>query len=142
MYRLSLISLTTIAMTTLAAGNVNAQETRTISPSGTAYGLAVTYDFIFSNSKISGYVGPRILFVSASDNAGTTVNVKANETNIGLIAGVDYAISDKFTAGINATYDVSRSGSYSVTGSNNGRDRTESISGSGFNVGINLGYSF
>jgi hypothetical protein len=111
-------------------------------PSGTAYGLAITYDFIFSNSKLSGYVGPRLLFVSASGDAGGSVKVTANQTNIGLLAGIDYQISDRFTAGLNAIYDFSRSGSYTITGSNNGFDGTRSISSSGFNVGINLGYSF
>lgn len=137
MHRLSLISLTTILMTAIAGISVNAEQ---LVPSGTAYGLAVTYDFTFSNSKISGYVGPRVLFVSASGNVQSLI-VNANETNIGLIAGVDYAISDKWTAGINAIYDVSRSGSYSASGSKNS-DGTYPISGSGFNVGINLGYSF
>jgi opacity protein-like surface antigen len=116
---------------------------------GTAYGLAITYDFKSPDSKIVGYVGPRILFGSAS-GSGTLVNgnkfsTSANETSIGLTAGADYAISPDFTAGVNATYNFSRSGtgSYTETTPTITRDPiNSSISGATFNVGLNFGYRF
>ncbi len=127
-----------------AAGKSTSTTITNLVPSGTAYGLAVTYDFTFTNSKISGYVGPRVLFVSASGDV-ESVNVNANQTNIGLIAGVDYAISDKLSAGLNATYDFSRSGSYTAKGyvANSPLNGTFPLSGGGsFNIGVNVGYSF
>jgi opacity protein-like surface antigen len=121
---------------------VSGPTTTQLVPSGTAYGLAITYDLAFSDSKLSGYVGPRILFVSASGRIGS-VNINANQTNIGLLAGVDYKISDQLTAGLSAIYDFSRSGSFTATGSTTANSNgTTSYSGSGFNVGVNLGYSF
>lgn len=110
---------------------------------GTGYGLAVTYDFKSPDSKIVGYVGPRILFGSASGSGtrgGTAFTTSTNETNIGLTAGADYAITPDFTAGLNATYNFSRSGTTSVTATD--RTFSSSISGGTFNVGINAAYSF
>jgi opacity protein-like surface antigen len=113
--------------------------------SGIGYGLAVTYDFKSPDSKIVGHVGPRILFASTSGSGtftGTTqgFTTSTNETNIGLTAGADYAIAPDITAGINATYNFSRSGTTSVTSS--GGTTSTGLSGGTFNVGINAAYSF
>jgi opacity protein-like surface antigen len=111
--------------------------------SGTGYGLAVTYDFKSPDSKIVGYVGPRILFGSASGSgtiAGQAFTTSTNETNIGLTAGADYAIAPDFTAGLSATYNLSRSGTTSVSANN--ITNSTSISGGTFNVGINAAYRF
>jgi opacity protein-like surface antigen len=113
--------------------------------SGIGYGLAVTYDFKSPDSKIVGYVGPRILFGSSSGSgtfAGSTqgFTTSANETNIGLTAGADYAIAPDITAGINATYNFSRSGTATLT--SGGLTGSTALSGGTFNVGINAGYSF
>lgn len=111
--------------------------------SGTAYGIALTYDFKSPNGKIQGYVGPSILFGSASRS--DTVNglprtASASETNIGLTAGTDFIISDNFTAGINTTYNLSRSGSFNVNVP--GVAINAPISGGNFTAGFNFGYNF
>jgi|GEM_PF-6737043 len=110
-------------------------------PSGLAYGTALTYDFTSPKSKFSGYVGPRFLFASASGKTQGGVSTSASETNIGLIAGVDYAISTNVTAGLNATYDFFRSGSYTLTRTKNGTYNIP-ISDGDFRIGINFGYGF
>jgi opacity protein-like surface antigen len=109
---------------------------------GTAYGLTVSYDFKSSDSKIVGYIGPKLLFASASGsgNNGNDFTTNTNETNIGLTIGADYAISPDVTAGLNATYNVLRSGTTSVTSS--GKTFSDSISGGNFNVGMNVSYNF
>jgi hypothetical protein len=111
---------------------------------GIAYGLGVTYDFKSPDGKISGYVGPRVLFASAS-GSGTFINggsytTNTTETNIGLTAGADYAISSDITAGLSATYDFARSGTASAT-DNNGTSSAP-LSGGNFKVGVNFGYNF
>ncbi len=104
--------------------------------SGTAYGLGITYDFAFPNSQISGYAGPRILFASDSRQGANS-----NLTNIGLVAGADYKISQNFTVGLNIIYNVSASGSYSVPTPSS--RYVDSFSDSGdFRFGINAGYNF
>jgi opacity protein-like surface antigen len=110
---------------------------------GTAYGLSVTYDFQSPDSKIVGYVGPRVLFASASgsgDFGGTPFTTNTTETNIGLTAGADYAISDNLTAGLNATYNFSRTGTTSATFG--GITPSTPISGGSFNFGVSVGYNF
>jgi Opacity family porin protein len=107
--------------------------------SGTAYGLAATYDFKSPDSKISGYVGPRIMFASASGSV-SGFNTTTTETSIGLTAGADYAIAQDFTAGLSATYDFSRSGTFNVTSS--AGTGSIPLSGGNFKIGINAGYSF
>lgn len=103
--------------------------------SGTAYGLAATYDFRSPDSKISGYVGPRIQFAS-----GSTGIVSSSETSIGLIAGADYLISPDFTAGLSATYDFSKSATFTST---SGLGKISgSSSGGNFQLGLNVGYNF
>jgi opacity protein-like surface antigen len=118
--------------------------------SGIGYGLAVTYDFKSPDSKIVGYVGPRILFASTSGSGkltsgstapGASFTTSTNETNIGLTAGADYAIAPDITAGINATYNFSRSGTVSFTDSGGTTART-GLSGGNFSVGINAAYNF
>jgi hypothetical protein len=115
---------------------------------GTAYGLTVSYDFKSPDSKIAGYIGPRLLFASASGSGNNSnsfgppgpFTTSTNETNIGLTAGADYAISPDVTAGLTATYNILRSGTTSVT--TNGRTLSDSLSGGNFNVGINVSYNF
>lgn len=110
---------------------------------GVGYGLSATYDFKSPDSKIVGYVGPRILFGSASGSsnfAGVPFTVNSSDTNIGLTAGADYAISENFTAGLNATYNFSRSGTATIT--TLGASQSTSLSGGNFNFAINAGYNF
>jgi opacity protein-like surface antigen len=112
---------------------------------GTAYGLTVSYDFKSPDSKIAGYIGPRVLFASASGSGNNSTffgpfTTSTNETNIGLTAGADYAISPDVTAGLTATYNILRSGTTSVT--TNGSTLSDSLSGGNFNVGINVSYNF
>ncbi len=106
---------------------------------GLGYGLAVTYDFKSPDSKIVGYVGPRILFGTAS-GSGQGFTTSTNETNIGLTAGADYEISPDFTAGLSATYNFSRNATISTT--SNLTASSVQISGATFNFGINVGYNF
>ena len=79
---------------------------------GTLYGLSLTYDVRSPDSKLSGYVGPRILFGSYGSRStvvqGIPVTGTVSGNQIGLTAGGDYAISADFTAGLNATYNFSR----------------------------------
>jgi hypothetical protein len=125
--------------------------------SGIGYGLALTYDFKSADGKIQGYIGPRILFGSASNSAnatqlsaigfpnGTSLTTSTSETNIGLTAGTDFAISENFTAGVNATYDFSRSGNYNLSTnvpSVGAASINAPLSGGNFKFGVNFGYSF
>lgn len=115
---------------------------------GTLYGLSLTYDFKIPDSNISGYVGPRILFGSTSRSGvlagGIPFSGTVSGTQIGLMVGGDYTISDNFTAGLNATYAFSRSSTFSGSDLLVGLPVTGSASSStgNFNVGINLGYNF
>jgi hypothetical protein len=108
--------------------------------SGVAYGAAVTYDFESTDKKLSGYIGPRVLFASGSSKAGN-FDTNTNETNIGLLVGTDYAISPDFTAGLSGTYNFSKTGTLDVSGPG-GFKGSSSISGSSFDVGINFAYRF
>jgi hypothetical protein len=124
--------------------DVISSTTRSIG-TGIGYGLAATYDFKSPDNKLVVYIGPRILFGSASGNAttiqGVGLNVRTSETNIGLTAGSDYTISDDLTAGLNATYNLSRSGTISGVDTNPVTGNT-SISGTTFNFAINIAYNF
>jgi hypothetical protein len=112
----------------------------------TSYGLALTYDLNSPESKLSGYVGPRILFTSASgsglDAFGVPTTASVSTTDIGLTAGADYAISDNFTAGLNATYNFSSSGTLDASNALGERGSRSGSGSGGFKFGINLGYSF
>ena len=116
--------------------------------SGTAYGIAFTYDFtLLPESKLSGYVGPRILFASAATDRGS--EFKANETSIGIVAGVDYTIFNNLTAGLNVTYNFATIGSYKVRGQTFGKDTIQEnykydvpFSSGDFKIGVNVGYNF
>jgi Opacity family porin protein len=125
--------------------------------SGIGYGLALTYDFKSSDGKIQGYIGPSILFGSASNSGnatglsavgvpnGLSATTSTSETNIGLTAGTDFAISENFTAGVNATYNFSRSGNYNFSANIPGAGDASlnaPLSGSSFKFGVNFGYSF
>ncbi len=117
--------------------------------SGTAYGVALTYDFRSPDNKITGYIGPSILFGSASrsvTDSGISATSTVSETNIGLTTGTDFAISDNFTIGLNATYNFFRSGTYSVNIPGSATFPATSvngpISGGNFKFGVNAGYSF
>jgi Opacity family porin protein len=127
--------------------------------SGIGYGLALTYDFKSADGKIQGYIGPRILFGSASNSVnitgstasaltladGASITTSTSETNIGLTAGTDFAISENFTAGVNATYDFYRSGNYNFSGNSLVTGATSinaPLSGGNFKFGVNVGYNF
>jgi Outer membrane protein beta-barrel domain len=107
---------------------------------GTAYGLALTYDFKSPDSKILGYVGPRILVGTAS-GSGAGFTTSTSEANIGLTAGANYAISPDFTAGLDATYNFSRSAELSSTSSGVTVKNTLSPDPS-FKFGLNILYNF
>ncbi|MCY7334971.1 MAG: hypothetical protein LH613_01960 [Chamaesiphon sp.] len=108
---------------------------------GTAYGAAITYDFESADKKLMGYFGPRILFASGSSKVGN-FDTSTTETSIGALIGADYAISGDLTAGLNATYNFSKSGTLSVSGPG-GFSGSAPISGnSSFDIGVSLGYRF
>ncbi|WP_373547368.1 opacity family porin [Chamaesiphon sp.] len=109
--------------------------------SGTAYGAAITYDFESADKKLMGYFGPRILFATGSSKVGN-FDTSTTETSIGALIGADYAISGDLTAGLNATYNFSKSGTLSVSGPG-GFNGSAPISGnSSFDIGMSLGYRF
>jgi len=109
--------------------------------SGTAYGAAITYDFESADKKLMGYFGPRILFASGSSKVGN-FDTSTTETSIGALIGADYAISGDLIAGLNATYNFSKSGTLSVSGPG-GFSGSAPISGnSSFDIGVSLGYRF
>ena len=108
--------------------------------SGTAFGLAATYDFQSADSKLSGYVGPRVMFANGSSKIGN-FDTSTSETSIGVLVGADYAISSDLTAGLSATYNFSKSGDLSVTGPGSFKGSAP-VSGSSFDVGVNFGYRF
>lgn len=109
--------------------------------SGTAYGAAITYDFESADRKLVGYVGPRVLFATGSSKVGN-FDTSTNELSIGALIGADYAISGDLTAGLNATYNFSKSGTLSVSGPG-GFSGSAPISGnSSFDIGVSLGYRF
>ncbi len=136
---------TVIQLSTLGSslGSINSQAVANVG-TGTAYGIALTYDFKSPDGKFQGYVGPSILFGSASRSdtlGGIPATVSTSETNIGLTAGTDFIISDNFTAGFNTTYNLSRSGSFNVNAPGVGVINAP-ISGGNFKFGVNFGYSF
>lgn len=109
--------------------------------SGTAYGAAITYDFESADKKLMGYFGPRVLFATGSSKVGN-FDTSTNELSIGALIGADYAISGDLTAGLNATYNFSKSGTLSVSGPG-GFSGSAPISGnSSFDIGVSLGYRF
>lgn len=108
--------------------------------SGVAYGAAVTYDFESADKKLSGYIGPRVLFASGAGKTGNFDTI-TNETNIGLLVGADYEISPDFTAGLSGTYNFSKTGSLDISGPG-GFKGSSSVSGGSFDVGINFAYRF
>jgi Opacity family porin protein len=129
----------------VAANNLIAFASNAIAPgfttgSGTAFGLAATYDFESADKKLSGYVGPRVMFANGSSKIGN-FDTSTSETSIGLLVGADYAISSDLTAGLSATYNFSKSGDLSVTGPG-GFKGSAPVSGSSFDVGVNFGYRF
>jgi hypothetical protein len=135
----------TIQLSTLG-NNFNFTNNQTFADvgTGTAYGIALTYDFKSPDGKFQGYVGPSILFGSASRSStlsGVPVTASTSETNIGLTGGTDFIISDNFTAGINSTYNISRSGSFNLNAPGVGVINAP-ISGGNFKFGINFGYNF
>jgi Opacity family porin protein len=96
--------------------SVQADTISKAATTGFAYGASVTYDFKSADNKIGGYIGPKILgsITSGDGNiiSGTTnlpFRIDALETNIGLTAGADFAITPDLTAGLNATYNFFRS---------------------------------
>ncbi len=104
---------------------------------GFGYGAAITYDFKSPDSKIIGYVGPKIVAGSTSGTGsvgGVTFDSSSREASIGLTGGADYAISPDFTVGLNATYNFYRR---TEVGAN-----AIPFTGPTFNVGLNAGYSF
>jgi opacity protein-like surface antigen len=146
--RIGLKAGATQAQIDTAAGQQFATDVLNNTGTGTAYGLTVSYDFKSPDSKIAGYIGPRLLFASASGSGNNSTllgpagsfTTSTNETNIGLTAGADYAISPDVTAGLSATYNILRSGTTSVT--TGGTTLSDSLSGGNFNVGINVSYNF
>lgn len=141
--------LTIPALTFLPGGTSYAPGFLKSKPTGTAFGLAVTYDIkLDPQGKSTAYIGPKVAFSSASGALtfggveNPDVKLNTNETKIGLVAGADYAVSDNFTVGANVTYNISRSlnGSVSV----GGRSLTDFIqsSGSAVDFGIRFGYQF
>ncbi len=119
--------------------------------SGNSFGLAATYDFkIDSQGKSIAYIGPKIAFSNASGSASFAgadipeAKVNASETKIGLVAGLDYGLSDSFTIGANATYNFSRSLSSSGSFRGVSADTSSNLQsgGSALDFGIRASYRF
>jgi hypothetical protein len=114
--------------------------------SGIAYGAAITYDIDSADKKFTAYIGPRALFssgsVSQTLNGGQVASLGYNQTDIGLLVGGDYAISDNFTAGVNVVYNFARSGSATLTTPLGTQIQSGSINGNNFDFGINFAYRF
>jgi hypothetical protein len=135
----------TIQISTLSSSlsAINSQAVANVG-TGTAYGIALTYDFKSPDGKFQGYIGPSILFGSASRGdtlGGVPVSISTSETNLGLTAGTDFILSDNFTAGINSTYNLSRSGSSNINAPGVGVINVP-ISGGNFKFGVNFAYNF
>jgi F0F1-type ATP synthase delta subunit len=109
--------------------------------SGTAYGAAITYDFESADKKLSGYIGPRVLFASGSSKIGN-FDTSTTETNFGLLLGADYAISNDFIAGLSATYNFSKTGTLNVSGPGGFNGSTPVSGGNSLDIGVNFGYRF
>jgi Opacity family porin protein len=109
-------TVTTSNLTQAIGGSYTATDINNIANSvdnfsGLGYGISATYDFKSPDSKIAGYVGPRILSsgVSVTGTKGfTPVQIDISEINVGLTAGADFAITPDLTAGLNATYNFYR----------------------------------
>jgi hypothetical protein len=119
--------------------------------SGNSFGLAATYDFkLDSQGKSVAYIGPKIAFSNASGSASFAgadipqAKVNASETKIGLVAGLDYGLSDNFTIGANATYNFSRSLSSSGSFAGTSADISNLIQsgGSALDFGVRASYRF
>jgi hypothetical protein len=113
----------------------------------TSLGLAVTYDFkLDSAGKSTAYLGPKIAYTANVGDltfpGAQTQTLNTNETKIGLVAGLDYAIFDGFTIGANANYYFSRSLSGSATLPTGVSIPFQSVGGSATDFGIRLGYQF
>jgi transcription elongation factor len=109
--------------------------------SGTAYGAAITYDFESADKKLSGYIGPRVLFASGSSKIGN-FDTSTTETNFGLLLGADYAISNDFIAGLSATYNFSKTGTLNVSGPGGFNGSAPVSGGNSLDIGVNFGYRF
>jgi opacity protein-like surface antigen len=83
-----------------------------------------------------------ILMASGTNAQGQSVdNTKQYSINLGLTAGTDFILSDNFTAGINSTYNLSRSGSSNINAPGVGVINVP-ISGGNFKFGVNFAYNF
>jgi Opacity family porin protein len=135
-------NVTTSNLTQAIGGSYTANDINAIAQnvdnfSGLAYGISATYDFKSADSKIAGYIGPRILStaVSVTGTKGfTPVQIDISEINVGLTAGADFAITPDLTAGLNATYNLYRGVRIDSTNIQN--------PGSTTNFGINVTYNF
>jgi Opacity family porin protein len=114
----------------------------------TSIGLAVTYDFkLDPQGKSTAYLGPKVAFTSTVGDVNvpgitTPLTLNANETKIGLVAGIDYVIFDGFTIGANANYYFSRNLSGSVNSPTGPIDFQSSGGGSSTDFGLRIGYQF
>jgi hypothetical protein len=115
----------------------------------TSLGLAVTYDFkLDPQGKSTAYLGPKVAFTSTVGEVdvqpGITnpLTLNANETKIGLVAGIDYVLFDGFTIGANANYYFSRSLSGSVNSPTGTIPFQSAGGGSSTDFGLRIGYQF
>ncbi len=135
-------TVTTSNLTQAIGGSYTANDINAIAQSvdnfsGLAYGISATYDFKSPDSKITGYIGPKILStaVSVTGTKGfTPVQIDISEINVGLTAGADFAITPDLTAGLNATYNLYRGVKIDSTNIQN--------PGSTTNFGVNVTYNF
>ncbi len=116
--------------------------------SGPSFGLAATYDFkLDAQGQSTAYIGPKVSVSSLSSDPftiqGVPYKAQVDETKIGLVAGVDYAVSSDFLVGANITYNLSRS--TSVSDGNGSRINLNDIvqsSGNSVDFGIRASYRF
>jgi Opacity family porin protein len=116
--------------------------------SGPSFGVAATYDLkLDPQGQSTAYIGPKVSVSSLSSDPftfqGADYQLKLDETKIGLVAGVDYAVSNDFLVGANITYNLSRS--LSVSNGNGGRTDLNNIiqsSGNSVDFGVRASYRF
>jgi hypothetical protein len=117
--------------------------------SGPSFGVAVTYDLkLDPQGQSTAYLGPKVSLASLSGsvvtNQGTEViqKISLDEAKFGLVAGVDYAVSNDFLVGANITCNLSRSLSVSNNGGRTSLNDEIQSSGNSVDFGIRASYRF
>jgi hypothetical protein len=112
---------------------------------GAAIGAGFTYDFDLADKKFNAYVGPRALFSSGSETVSDGIqsaSLNYSQTDIGLLVGGDYTISDNFTAGVSVVYNFARNYNATTITPTGRQDVNATFNNNNFDFGINFAYRF